>query len=306
MSASAAAANSATPSKDTTTSKVSEKKHTGKKNTTRQEKKENRKKGKKKEEKKVKEHKEGANKILKGHPVPLPESLLKKRAAKKKLKLRREKIRVLSSQRSKYNRQRALKRAEHYVKEYRAREKQLISFKRQAKNLGNFYVPPESKLLFVIRIRGINNIAPKVKKVLQLLRLRQINNGVFVKVNKATHNMLLLCEPYVTYGPPNLKSVRELIYKRGYGKIHHQRIALKDNSKVEKSLGRYNIICVEDLIHEIFTVGGHFKEANNFLWPFKLSSPLGGWTRYKKIHYSEGGDHGNREEDINKLIRRMN
>lgn len=39
-----------------------------------------------------------------------------------------------------------------------------------------------------------------------------------------------------------------------------------------QNLGKHGIICVEDLIHEIFTVGPHFKEANNFLWPFQLSS----------------------------------
>jgi hypothetical protein len=31
-----------------------------------------------------------------------------------------------------------------------------------------------------------------------------------------------------------------------------------------------NIICIEDLIHEIFTVGDKFKYASNFLWPFKV------------------------------------
>eukprot|EP00955_Chlamydomonas_euryale_P045924 353273-Chlamydomonas_euryale.AAC.17 len=29
---------------------------------------------------------------------------------------------------------------------------------------------------------------------------------------------------------------------------------------------------MEDLVHEIFTVGPAFKQASNFLWPFKLSS----------------------------------
>jgi large subunit ribosomal protein L7e len=198
------------------------------------------------------------------------------------------------------------KRAEKYVKEYRARERSEIHLRRQAKNAGSFFIPPEAKLLFVIRIRGINNVSPKVKKILQLLRLRQIHNGIFVKVNKATHNMLLLVEPYVTYGAPNLKTVRELIYKRGYGKVEKQRIPLTDNSVVAKTLGKYNIICVEDLIHEIFTVGPKFKEANNFLWPFKLSAPLGGYSNMKKSHFSEGGDHGNREELINNLVRQMN
>jgi len=36
-------------------------------------------------------------------------------------------------------------------------------------------------------------VAPKVRKVLQLFRLRQINNGVFMKLNKATINMLRIC-----------------------------------------------------------------------------------------------------------------
>lgn len=43
-------------------------------------------------------------------------------------------------------------------------------------------------------------IAPKPRKVLQLLRLLQINNGVFIKANRATEQMLKLVEPYITYG----------------------------------------------------------------------------------------------------------
>ena len=38
-------------------------------------------------------------------------------------------------------------------------------------------------------------------------------------MNKATLNMLRRVEPYITWGTPNLKTVRELIYKRGYGKV---------------------------------------------------------------------------------------
>ncbi len=74
---------------------------------------------------------------------------------------------------------------------------------------------------------------------------------------------------------------------------------------VEEALGKHNIICVEDLIHEIMTVGPAFKQANNFLWPFKLNSPRGGIDK-KRVHYVEGGQAGNREAKINALIRRMN
>ncbi|KAG6606666.1 60S ribosomal protein L7-3, partial [Cucurbita argyrosperma subsp. sororia] len=162
----------------------------------------------------------------------------------------------------------------------RRADKELIRLKREAKLKGGFYVDPEAKLLFITRIRGINAMHPKTRKILQLLRLRQIFNGVFLKVNKATLNMLHRVEPYVTYGYPNLKSVKELIYKRGYGKLNKRRVALTDNSIVE-------------------------QEANNFLWPFKLKAPLGGLKK-KRNHYVEGGDAGNRENYINELIRGMN
>ncbi|MBN3278724.1 RL7 protein, partial [Polyodon spathula] len=190
-------------------------------------------------------------------------------------------------------------RAEFYHKEYRQMYRREIRLSRMARKVGNYY------LAFVIRIRGINGVSPKVRKVLQLLRLRQIFNGVFVKLNKASINMLRIAEPYIAWGYPNLKSVRELIYKRGHGKINKQRIALVDNDLIEKNLGNTGIICIEDLIHEIYTVGKNFKAANNFLWPFKLSTPRGGMNK-KTTHFVEGGDAGNREDQINRLIRRMN
>ena len=118
------------------------------------------------------------------------------------------------------------KRAEQYVKEYRDAEREQIRLAREAKKEGSFHVPAEPKFVFVVRIKGINKIAPKPRKILQLLRLLQINNGVFVRITKATSEMLRVVEPWIAYGTPNLKSVRELIYKRGYGKIDKQRIPL--------------------------------------------------------------------------------
>lgn len=239
-------------------------------------------------------------------PVATPESVLKKRKTKQELEANRQKWLAKKAVLQVSARKKAFQRAERYVREYRERERGLIRLKRIAKNHGNFYAEPEARLLFVIRIRGILNVSPKVKKILQLLRLRQIHNGVFVRVNKASMNMLRLVEPYITYGPPNLKSIRELIYKRGFASVRHQRLPLSANAVIAQHLGKINIICIEDIIHEIYTVGAHFKEVNNFLYPFKLSCPLGGFTRFKKTHFAEGGDHGNREEYINRLIRQMN
>merc|ERR1712130_606072 len=82
------------------------------------------------------------------------------------------------------------KRAEKFAKEYQDQERDEIRLRREAKKEGNYYVGAEPKLAFVMRIRGINQVSPKVRKCLQLMRLRQINNGVFIKMNKATQNML--------------------------------------------------------------------------------------------------------------------
>ncbi len=116
--------------------------------------------------------------------------------------------------------------------------------------------------------------------------------------------MLQLVTPYIAWGYPTLKSVRELVYKRGFGRVNKQRVALSDNSIIEAALGEHGIVCIEDLIHELVTVGAHFKEANNFLWPFKLSAAKGGMED-KLRNFIEGGHTGNREHLINELLSRM-
>jgi large subunit ribosomal protein L7e len=213
---------------------------------------------------------------------------------------------LLTVKANKEKRQVIFKRAEQYVKEYRDQERDEVLMRREAKAAGSYFVPAEPKLALVIRIKGINKISPKPRKILQLLRLVQINSAVFVRLTSCTIKMLKLVEPYVAWGEPNLKSVRELIYKRGHGKVNKQRIPITDNSVIEKVLGRYGIICVEDLVHEIYTVGPNFKQAANFLWPFKLSSPNGGFAAKKIKHVVEGGNSGDNEKKINDLIRAMN
>ncbi|GAM43354.1 hypothetical protein TCE0_047f18094 [Talaromyces pinophilus] len=238
--------------------------------------------------------------------VLVPETLLKKRKSQEAARAARREEAEKRKQANKEKRGVIFKRAESYVKEYRDAEREKIRLARESRRAGTFYVPEEPKLVFVIRIKGINKIAPKPRKILQLLRLLQINNGVFVRLNKATAEMLTIINPYIAYGYPNLKTVRELVYKRGYGKVNGQRLPLSDNQIIEENLGKYGIVCVEDLIHEIYTVGPNFKQASNFLWPFKLSNPNGGFHSRKFNHFIEGGDTGNREDNINALVRQMN
>merc|ERR1719395_273000 len=237
-------------------------------------------------------------------PTPVPESVLKKQQAQAKIAEERTAAAAQAKEDRKQKRVAAYTNAKKYAQEYRALAKQRVRMHRQAKAAGNHFVDAEAKLAFVVRIRGLNDMHPKTKKILQIMRLRQMNMGVFMKSSKAATEMLKRVEPYLSYGYPTLKSVRDLVYKRGYGKINKNRIPLNDNAVVEQGLGKYGIMCMEDLVHEIFTVGPHFREANNFLWPFKLRPAKGGQAK-KRLGFNEGGQAGNREDLMNKLIANM-
>lgn len=70
-------------------------------------------------------------------------------------------------------------------------------------------------------------------------------------------------------------------------------------------VGKYDIVCMEDLVHEIFNSDSqHFREANDFLYRFKLNNPVGGW-RAKNKHFKDGGDFGCRHEHINTLLKTL-
>ncbi|XP_038710276.1 60S ribosomal protein L7-4-like [Tripterygium wilfordii] len=172
--------------------------------------------------------------------VFVPESVLKKNKREEEWALTKKQEVEAAKKKKAETRKLIYNRAKQYAKEYEEEQKEHIYLKLEAMLMCGLYVKPEAKLLFLVRIRGIDAIDPKTRKISQLLRLRQ-----------------------------------------------------------------HGIICMEDLIHEIMTVGPHFKEANNFLWPFKLKAPLGGLKK-KRSQYVEGGDAGNREDYINELIRRMN
>ncbi|CAD8156175.1 unnamed protein product [Paramecium octaurelia] len=234
----------------------------------------------------------------------LPENIAKRQSRDSKLKALIAKRRVDRLAANKQARASWEKNAQAYEAEYKATDKSLVDNIRKAKADGGFYVPAEAKLMLVIRIRGINTLNPQVRQTLRLLKLRQLHNAAFVRINKATIEMIRKVEPYITYGYPSRTLIKNLIYKRGYAKINGQRIPLTSNNIIEEQLGKSEIHSVEDLIHEITTVGPHFKEANRFLWAFKLRGPRGGFIA-KRRSFINQGDWGNREDLINDLAKRM-
>jgi len=92
-----------------------------------------------------------------------------------------------------------------------------------------------------------------------------------------------------------------------------ERIPLSDNTIVEKHLGvktDNEVICIEDIVHELYTVGENFSKVNSFLWPFYLSSTHSKFQK-DKLNYQPGGDfqrggeYGDRGEEMDDLLRSM-
>ncbi|KAF9616554.1 hypothetical protein IFM89_030321 [Coptis chinensis] len=206
------------------------------------------------------------------------------------------------------NKKLVFKRAEQFIQEYRTKELDFVNMK-QRRRLGksaSATTTPKSTLIFIIRIRSTNNaMHSKAKKILHRLRLTRVFSGVFVKANEGLMDMLRMVEPFVTYGYPNLKSVKELVFKKGFLNINKQSVPLTDNNIIEQELGKHGVLCIEDIVHEIASAGPHFKDVTSVLWPFKLNRPEGG-LQGKKKPFKDGGDAGNREDSINDLINMMN
>ncbi|XBW37772.1 hypothetical protein QEN19_003353 [Hanseniaspora menglaensis] len=158
----------------------------------------------------------------------------------------------------------------------------------------------EEALLFVLRIKGPVSvkIPHKPFTVLKLLRLEELNTGVFLKLNATTFPLLKMISPYVVCGKPSLKSVRSIIQKRStvlYKRSaidseeeeEEKEIILNDNNIVEEKLGDQGIVCIDDIIHEISTLSEYFTSCNFFLQPFKLSREVSGFSAINKLRKLE-------------------
>lgn len=138
----------------------------------------------------------------------------------------------------------------------------------------------------IIRVRGTVNVAPKIKKTLDLMSLRRVNNLVVVREGKEVVGMIKRVKDYVTYGKIDDSTLEELIAKKG--------------APIKKG----DVIDPKKVVEEL-KKGGSLKKAGvkNI---FRLSPPVGGHERKGiKMPYKLGGVLGDRGEKINELIRRM-
>ncbi|XP_004710825.2 60S ribosomal protein L7-like 1 [Echinops telfairi] len=238
--------------------------------------------------------------------IPLvPENLLKKRKAYQALKATQAKQALLEKRKQRKGKDLRFKRLESFLIDSQRQQRDKARIRRLEEKPHALEVPDGHSLAFAVRIQRIKGVSFLVKKTIARLRLKKIFSGVFVKVTPVTLKMLRMVEPYVTWGFPNLKSVRELILKRGQAKVKNKTIPLTDNTVIEEHLGKFGVICLEDLIHEIAFPGKYFQVVSQFLHPFGLSVARHA-TKNRVGFLKEMGSPGYRGERINQLIRQLN
>lgn len=65
------------------------------------------------------------------------------------------------------------------------------------------------------------------------------------------------------------------------------------------------IKCIEEIVHNLYNGTEMFKEINNFLYPFHLHPPFGGYHGHKSKNFNDGGSVGNHYDLVGKLLERM-
>lgn len=149
----------------------------------------------------------------------------------------------------------------------------------------------------VVRVRGIVNVKPDIKRTLQLFRLTRVNHCVLLEENANTKGMLQVAKDYSTWGTIEKESLTKLIKSRG---------KLEGNKELTeeylKSATSYNTI--EKLSQAIIDNKFNYKDIPNVKPIFRLNPPKNGYEGIKRS-FKNGGALGYRGKEINKLIEKM-
>ncbi|ADM11228.1 60S ribosomal protein L7 [Encephalitozoon intestinalis ATCC 50506] len=230
-----------------------------------------------------------------------PQSSIRKKEYQAKMagiKTRQEKEFM---ERKKENAKYAEATTEKLLDKYYQQEREILEKKASIQE--GFYVPKEAEFFVVILIRSKLRCPPKVKKVLQLFRLKKTNTCMFVKNNKSTKRMLHIIKDYVAFGTIDMELLRKLMYTRGTGRNGNARVKLTNEFIEDMFDGK--IKCIEELVYHIYNGTEMFRDVNNFLYPFHLSPPRGGFKGKKSRNFNDGGSVGNHQDLLGNLLKRM-
>ncbi|ELQ75521.1 60S ribosomal protein L7 [Trachipleistophora hominis] len=232
-----------------------------------------------------------------------PYSYTSKEEYSHKLQTLKETQERLYQERVQKNKEYALKRVMELTAEYKKTELDTQMKEKQAAMTNQLYVSGDPQFFVVILIRSMIRMPAKLKKICELFRLKKINTLVMVRNNESNRRMLQKLRNFVAYGFIDINLLRTLVYKRGLGRIDNKAVNLT-NENIEDAFDG-ELRCIEELIYHLHYGTEYFKVVNNFLMPFGLNCPKGGFRGKKNRDYVEGGCAGNWYSEIGTLVKRM-
>ena len=148
-----------------------------------------------------------------------------------------------------------------------------------------------------VRVRGIVNVKPDIKRTLQLFRLTRVNHCVLLEENASTKGMLQIAKDYITWGEIDKAILSELIGSRG--KLEGDKELTEDYIKSATSYTN-----LEKLSQAIIDNKFKYKDIPNVKPIFRLGPPKKGYEGIKRSFVNKGA-LGYRRKEINKLLERM-
>lgn len=207
---------------------------------------------------------------------------------------------------SKTKKHHKFRRAESFVMNYIKAERTANRIRRTVERNNilktNDVEKSNQKLILVMRHAGKKIFDETTNNIMKALKLSLRHNAVFLENSKENQILLKVVEPFVVFGYPTIATIRELVFKKGFARVDGKKTPIQSNTMIEEQLGDKGIICLEDIIHEIFTVGPNFQAVTEFMSPFLLSSPREGWKKKVSVPFKRGGEYGDRGTGINDLI----
>ena len=153
------------------------------------------------------------------------------------------------------------------------------------------------KRLAVVKVRGNIRVPATVKDTMHMMHLNRVNHCSIVDDRKTYKGMLQTAKDYITWGEIGEETFTAMFKKRarlaGGGKVTDEYIA-----KTTDYRG------VGEFIAAFMKFEAELSQVPGLKPIFRLSPPKRGYKSTKKS-FGNGGDLGNRGEDINALLGKM-
>jgi len=211
-----------------------------------------------------------------GESIKVAETVLKRRDRNLKAAGERAaKFAEIRKQKQQYKKGKIqIVRAEKILKDAMIRSKDIhrikVTKKKHAKKKasGNF------KVLTVVR-NGRHGGCGETKRVLKKLGLTKRNSLIFMANSPENCQKLLTVKPFAYWGKCSFKTMFNIVHKKAVFKDPEnpeEQVVLSDNTLIEKHLGKYNVLCTEDLAHVLSTRGKHFEAVTERLWAIPVGN----------------------------------